>query len=301
MSFDKTTIKFESGGIDCAAWFYRPQGNGPFPGVAMAHGLGVVKEVDIEPFAQSFAAAGIATLLFDYRYWGDSGGEPRCQAIPSAQIEDYRNALTWLSINIDIDEDRLGVWGTSFSGGLVLELGAYDGRVKAVVSQVPALDLYTSGRAAMGAERFAATRKAVAAERKRVYLGNPPTCIALAGVPGGPPAVMTDPNTLAWLENAKRTVAPNLRNEITLASLEHIFAYSPGLSIARIAPTPLLMIMGTNDTMVPPAMTREAFNRAEEPKTLLEIEGDHYLGYSGATQIAAVRAATAFLREHLVL
>jgi len=97
MSFDRTTLEFKSGGIDCAGWFYRPQGNGPFPGVAMAHGLGVVKEVDIEPFAQSFAAAGIATLLFDYRYWGDSGGEPRCQAMPSAQIEDYRSALTALN------------------------------------------------------------------------------------------------------------------------------------------------------------------------------------------------------------
>ena len=112
------------------------------PAVAMAHGLGAVKEMYLEPFARRFAEAGIAALVFDYRSFGASGGEPRQRLFPRDQIEDYRSALTWLSLQPEIDADRLGVWGSSFSGGHVLHVAAYDPRVKAVVSQVGAMDVH---------------------------------------------------------------------------------------------------------------------------------------------------------------
>jgi cephalosporin-C deacetylase-like acetyl esterase len=80
-------------------------------------------------------------LLFDYRHFGASGGEPRQRVSPHDQIEDYRIALTCLSLLPEVDADRLGVWGTSFSGGHVLHVGAYDPRVKVVVSQVGAMDV----------------------------------------------------------------------------------------------------------------------------------------------------------------
>jgi len=107
----------------------------------MAHGLGAVKEMYLEFFARRFAEAGIAALLFDYRYFGASGGEPRQRVSPHDQIEDYRSALTCLSLLPEVDADRLGVWGTSFSGGHVLHVAAYDPRVKVVVSQVGAMDV----------------------------------------------------------------------------------------------------------------------------------------------------------------
>src|SRR3989454_5503405 len=87
--------------------------------VAMAHGFGAVKEMSLESFARRFAAAGIAALVFDYRGFGASGGEPRQRVSPPEQMEDYRNGLTWLSLQPEIDADRLGVWGTSFSGAHV--------------------------------------------------------------------------------------------------------------------------------------------------------------------------------------
>src|SRR5258705_10366688 len=109
---------FKSGEPFAAAWLFLPETAAPgarVPAVAMAHGLGAVKEMYLEPFARRFAAVGIAALVFDYRGFGASGGEPRQRISPRDQMEDYRNALPWPSLQPEIDADRLGVWGTRVS------------------------------------------------------------------------------------------------------------------------------------------------------------------------------------------
>jgi dienelactone hydrolase len=296
----KRDVTFKSEGVDCAGWYFEPDGPGPFPAVAMAHGMGAVKEMYIEPFAQAFAAAGIAVLLFDYRYYGASGGEPRSKISPRDQIEDYRNALTWLSLQPEVDENRLGVWGTSFSGGHVLWLGACDVRVKAVVSQVGAMDLYRNARMVMPEEAFNASRAMSAMDRKRRYTeGDTPFYIANASPPGGPPAMQVDQETYDWLLKAQSTVAPSWRNEVTLCSIERIVEHAAALHVDRIAPTPLLMILATEDKWTPPELIRETFARAGEPKRLLEIEGGHYVVYEGEGQQRAAAAATDWFTTHL--
>lgn len=296
----KRDVIFKSEGVDCAGWYFTPEGAGPFPAVAMAHGMGAVKEMYIEPFAQAFAAAGIAVLLFDYRYYGASGGSPRSKIAPRDQIEDYRNALTWLSLQAEVDESRLGVWGTSFSGGHVLWLGAYDVRVKAVVSQVGAMDLYRNAQMVMPAEAFANSRAMSALDRKRRYAeGDTPFYIANASPPGGPPAMQVDQETYDWLMTAHATVAPSWRNEVTLCSLERIVEHAPALHIDRVSPTPLLMILATEDMWTPPELIREAFERAGEPKRLLEMEGGHYVVYEGEGQKQAAAAAADWFATHL--
>ncbi len=67
---DRRDVEFTSGGEVCAAWLYTPAGAGPHPIVVMAHGLGSVKEMRLDAFAERFQAAGYACLVFDYRYWG---------------------------------------------------------------------------------------------------------------------------------------------------------------------------------------------------------------------------------------
>ena len=140
---EKRDVTFKSADNLCAGWFFLPQRantDKPVPAIAMAHGVGAVKEMYIDFFARRFTEAGMAALLFDYRFFGASGGEPRQRVFPRGQMEDYRSALTWLSLQPEVDSDRLGVWGTSFSGGHVIHVAAHDPRVKAVVSQVGAMD-----------------------------------------------------------------------------------------------------------------------------------------------------------------
>src|SRR6266478_5085016 len=170
MSIDKRHAMFKSGETFAAAWLFLPETAEPgarVPAVAMAHGLGAVKEMYLESFARRFAEAGVAALVFDYRGFGASGGEPRQRISPRDQMEDYRNALTWLSLQSEIDADRLGVWGTSFSGGHVIQVAAHDPRVRAVVSQTGAMDLDQIIRGVAGAEQFADLQQLTVQERIR--------------------------------------------------------------------------------------------------------------------------------------
>jgi uncharacterized protein len=123
---ERRDVQFRSYDTFAAAWFFlsdQAQSGVRVSAVAMMHSLGAV-EIYLEPFTRRFAEAGIAALLFDYRFFGARGGEPRQRIFPRDQIEEYRSALTWLSMQREIDADRLGILGTCFSGGHVLHVAA---------------------------------------------------------------------------------------------------------------------------------------------------------------------------------
>ena len=302
---ERCDVTFKSGDSFAAGWFFLPEDAGSgarVPAVAMAHGVGAVKEMYLEPFARYFAEAGIAVLLFDYRSFGASGGEPRQRVFPRDQIEDYRSALTWLSLQPQIDAERLGIWGTSFGGGTVLHVAAYDPRVKAVVSQVGAMDLYQITRVAMGAEQFAALEQLTVKERVRHATEGGEVYIPDAGLPGQGFALQTDQESYEFAHGAQATIAPSWRNEVTMSSLEAILEHAPGKSIELIAPRPLLMILAKDDTISSSDLIRAAFARAGEPKRLLEVEGGHYSVYpwsKGQSADQAIQAATEWFAQHL--
>src|SRR6266702_1793232 len=134
----RTDVEVNAEGTILRGWLYLPEGAGDrVPGVVMAHGLSAVKEMYLDAFAEVFATAGLAALVFDNRNFGASDGEPRQEIDPWAQVRDYRHAITWLQTVPGIDRDRIGVWGSSYSGGHALVLGAIDRRIRCVVSQVP--------------------------------------------------------------------------------------------------------------------------------------------------------------------
>src|SRR4051795_7107073 len=131
-------VEFDAEGVTLRGWLYTPaDASGPAPAVVMAHGFSAVKEMYLDSFAEVFAAAGLAALVFDNRNFGASDGEPRCEIDPWAQVRDYRHAISYMQTLPGIDRNRIGVWGSSYSGGHALVLGAIDKRIKAVVSQVP--------------------------------------------------------------------------------------------------------------------------------------------------------------------
>src|ERR1700738_5067190 len=140
-------IAFNAEGTTLRGWLYTPEsGNGPFPTIVMAHGFSAVKEMYLDKFAEAFAQAGLAALVFDNRNFGASDGEPRQEIDPWLQTRDYRDAITWASSLPEVDPDRIGIWGSSYSGAHVLVVGAIDRRVKAVVSQVPLISGHANAR-----------------------------------------------------------------------------------------------------------------------------------------------------------
>jgi len=299
MPIERRDVMFKSGETFAAAWFFVPEearSGRRMPAVAMAHGIGYVKEMYLEPFARGFAAAGIAALAFDFRGFGGSGGEPRQRVFPHDQMEDYRNALTWLSLQPEIDADRLGIWGTSFSGGHVVQVAAHDPRVKAVVSQTGAMDLNQIMRGIVGPEQFTGLQQLTVQERIRHAVEGGERYVPSTARPGEGFALQQDQDSYDFAHGAS---APTWRNEVAMSSLEAIMRHAPGRFIDLVAPRPLLMILGRNDVIAPPESIRNAFARAGEPKRLLEIDGGHYAVYTGRGVDEAGEAATAWFTEHL--
>ena len=132
-------------GVILRGWHYLPERTGAAPTVVMAHGYSAVKEMYLDRFAEAFAEAGIGAVVFDNRNFGASDGEPRQEIDPWQQIRDYRDAITWASGLPEVDAERIGIWGSSYSGAHVLVVSAIDRRVKCVVAQVPLISGHAWG------------------------------------------------------------------------------------------------------------------------------------------------------------
>ena len=143
-------------------------------GFGMAHGFSAVKEMYLDRFADVFAAAGLNVLVFDNRCFGASDGEPRQEIDPWAQVRDYRHAITYLHTLPEVDPARIGIWGSSYSGGHVLVVAAIDRRVKAVVSQVPLISGHANLRALVRADFIAGFRELFDADRLARFQGKAP-------------------------------------------------------------------------------------------------------------------------------
>lgn len=125
-------------GTTLRGWFYTPESSsGKVPCLVMAHGWTALKEMDLDAFAEYFTSKlPISCLVYDNRCFGESDGQPRHEIIPSLQQSDYSDAITFAQSLEEVNPDKIGIWGSSYSGGHVLFVGAVDRRVKAVLSQV---------------------------------------------------------------------------------------------------------------------------------------------------------------------
>jgi dienelactone hydrolase len=152
-------IAFEAeGGVTLRGWFYVPTGGSPYPAITMAHGCAGVKEHGLERFAEKFASNGFVVLLHDHRNFGASDGTPRQDIDPWCQIADWRCAISFLEHQDDVDAKRIGLWGTSYSGGHALVLGATERRLRAVVAQVPTISGFEQGLRRIRPDAVAAIR-----------------------------------------------------------------------------------------------------------------------------------------------
>ena len=284
-------VTFASEATALRGTLYPGSGRGPRPAVVMAHGFTAVA-AQLEPPARALADAGYTVLAYDHPGFGRSDGFPRQEVDPPRQVRGYRDAVTFLRERTDVDGDRIALWGSSFSGGHVLMAGALDPRVAAVVSQVPFIAGWDLIAGRKDADEFTA---ALFAEREARSRGAAPTVLPVTGRRGAPAALPGD-DGYEWF---MATGGPTWRNEVTLSSFELVRGYEPGWWAHRIAPRPLLMIVTTEDRITPPEPARAAFERAGEPKQLIEISGSHFAVYSGPGFEAAMEATRAFLGRHL--
>ena len=274
-------IEFKTeNGVTLRGWHYVPDGRqGKAPTIVMAHGFSAVKEMYLDRFAEAFAAAGLACVVFDNRNFGASDGEPRQEIDPWQQVRDYRDAITYAETLEETDPARIGVWGSSYSGGHVLVVGAIDRRVKCVVAQVPLASGHGNARRLIRADYLAGVQGMFAEDRRARMAGKTPAMIPVVAQDPASPSALPTPDSWVWFTETGRTRAPSWKNEVTLRSVEMFTEYEPGSYVSFISPTPLLMVVALGDVLTVADLALAAYERALEPKRLVILQGGHFDAY----------------------
>ena len=279
----RENISFLSNGVLIKGWLFSPSGKGPFPGVVMAHGWAAVKELFLPEYAELFVRHGFAVIVFDHRNFGKSEGHPRQEINPYEQIEGYRNAISYLETVPSVDKNRIGVWGTSYSGAHALLLGVLDPRVKCIVSQCPTISGSRNIKLRFPGDKLNELYRRLQEDRVNRMNGHAPSMVPF--IPGldltsEGPAIDADKivgnDAEKWFLTMVRWRLENWRNETTLKSLEYYEGYEPGDSVKSIRSAPVLMVLGNNDTFTPTEDAISAFESIKVPKKLVMVDGGHF-------------------------
>jgi dienelactone hydrolase len=289
---ERTDVTFMSAGERCAAWLYRPEGATAC--VVLAHGWTGVREQRLDAFAERFARAGLAALVFDYRHFGASDGEPRSLLAIPRQLADWRAAVTFARGIDGIEPSAVALWGSSFSGGHVIEVAARDSRIAAVVAQVPFVDGLANLSRLGWRHAMRLTVEGIR-DSAGALAGRPPHMIPSVGPPGSK-AVMNSPDAepgfralnppgLAWPNEAAARVA--LR----------VGSYRPTRKVARVR-CPILFALADDDVVTPPDLAAKAAARAPRAE-VRHYPGGHFDPYVGELFERVVADQTEFLVRHL--
>jgi dienelactone hydrolase len=294
VSTRREDVWFNSGSDRISAWLYRPAGDGDAPLLVMAHGLGAVRTMRLDAYAERFCAAGYACLVFDYRNFGDSEGTPRQLIDIRMQLQDWTVAVAYARTLPGIDPDRIGLWGTSFSGGHVIATAARLPGIAAVVSQCP----FTDSIASLGTlTPLISARITAMATRDLIgaRFGAPPVMVRTAGNPGEV-ALMNAPDVYpGYLKLVPDDT--ELRNEVAARIGVTILPYRPGRLAAKV-PCPILFCICETDSVAPSGPTRRYAATAPRGEVKLYPEG-HFGIYVGDAFERVIADQLEFLSRHL--
>jgi len=293
-SYVREDLDFQSLGTRCAAWLYRPDGEAKPPIVVMAHGFGAERDFGLPAYAERFVRRGMAVFLFDYRNFGASDGEPRNLVSNSRHLRDWEAALACVRSLPGIDTERIGLWGSSFSGGHVIVTASRDAGVSAIVSQVPFVDgittVYWTGIKHAAQATVAGIRDVVrmitASDPYYVPIVSDPGVFGLMNSPESKPGYMAIvPEDSEWT------------NECPARAVIELLFYRP-MAHARGVKCPALVMMGEKDSLIYPKAVEKTASRMREV-TLIHLPVGHFDVYVGDLFEKVVEIQADFLSQHL--
>ncbi|MEV8226797.1 alpha/beta hydrolase [Streptomyces sp. NPDC079167] len=292
----KTDVTFLSGNLRLSGILFRPEAPtaSRLPAVVVGHPSGGVKEQTASVYAGRLAREGFAALVFDAAHQGASEGEPRGLEDPFQRAEDIKSAVSFLTTRDEIDPDRIGALGICASGGYVPYAAQTDLRIKAVAT-VSAVDLGSVMRDGLGRSQgppalrsmleLAAAARTAEARGEAVHHQEWIT-------------EAVDAETYEYYRTP-RGHHPRAVRPWPVRSLDRIIQYDSYALVRLISPRPLLMIIGSDANTA--YMSREAVDRASEPKELFVIDGGTHVSlYDRDEHVTpAVARLSAFYATHL--
>jgi len=282
---ERRDLTFSVGDDSCAAWLYPVGGSAPVSAVVMAHGLSGTRRDRLGAFAERFAAAGFAALVFDHRGFGDSGGEIDLFD-PGRQLEDWRTALAFARSLPEIDGARIATFGSSMGGGNALAAAAKDPDVAAAISQIPFLDIVT--QAHRSSPRVTARTLAAAIRGRYLPAVGQPDEPALINAPGGEEG---------WRRVVEIGEDSRWRNRVSSRWLLGR-PFRPVRHAARLH-CPWLVCVGEADRVAKPGPAIAAARRAPKGELRTYAGVDHFDIYDGPAHEELVADQLDFLKRHL--
>ncbi|HHQ9862006.1 TPA: conjugative transfer relaxase/helicase TraI [Escherichia coli] len=250
-----------------------------------------IRNVLLPSFANAFTEAGFATITFDYRGFGESEGE-RGRLVPAMQTEDIISVINWAEKQVCIDNQRIGLWGTSLGGCHVFNAAAQDKRVKSIVSQLAFADgevLVTGEMNELEKASFLSTLNKMAEKKKNTGKE------MFVGVT----RVLSDNESKVFFEKVKGQY-PEMDIKIPFLTVMETLQYKPAESAAKVQ-CPVLVVIAGQDSVNPPEQGRALYDAVASGTKELYEEADacHYDIYKGAffERVAAVQ--TQWFKKHL--
>ena len=266
------------------------------PTVIMSHGFSATRTMGLPWFAEQFTTAGYVVYLYDHRGLGESFGDPRNVVNPWVQTHDMWEVVEQLRSQPEVHPDRIALWGSSFSGGEAIVLGALHPEIKAVIANAP-----FAGMGDLIANPTHAEQRFVA---MRVAFDNASLDVGLREI--GPMAVVLDDGIEAAFlphpESSEWFLAHGPQNgwvnSVTMV-MTTTPPFDPGACAPSLGGTALLMVVATNDEVASTAVALDTYERASGPKRLTMIDGHHFSAYEEPGREKAFDAMVYFLDEFL--
>jgi len=292
-SFARKDIVFHSHNADCAGWLYIPHAITRMPVIIMAHGLGAVRDMRLDAYAERFCAAGYACLLFDYRYFGASQGAPRQLLNIKCQLADWSAAIDYVRSRKEVDAARIILFGSSFSGGHVITIAARNPEISAIISQCPFTDGLASSLTLPPWSAVKVLGRAVVDSLAGI-LHLPPVLVDLAGKPGAT-ALMPVHDYQQYLD----LVPPGslFRKSVSARIALKILGYYPGRLIKRVR-CPAYYAVCEHDSVAPSKQTRHHLKKAL--KAEIHFYGcGHFDIYQGERFKQVINEYITFLKSYV--
>jgi len=290
-----TTVKtervtFSSEGVELVGVLRSAATGRGQPGLVFTGPFTGVKEQVVGTYARILAASGFATLAFDHRGYGESGGRPGHED-SQGKLADLRAAVGFLAGRGEVAGAGIGIVGICLGGGYAVRAAAADPRVKAVAAIAGG---YNSPRLMLQAMGAGPYRSALAAalDRYDEYLP--------VVAPDGGEAAMGGEEPYAYYGTA-RSSSPHWRNQVTRGSLHSLMTFDALSAAELLAATPLLIVHGKTDAYCSPELAQALYERTPGDKEILWLDASQHIDlYDREPYVTqAAQAAARFLRRQL--
>ncbi|MFT3715524.1 MAG: alpha/beta fold hydrolase [Gordonia sp. (in: high G+C Gram-positive bacteria)] len=302
---ERTDLRIPRDGHTLAAWHYPAapselcDGDGRAPAVILGHGYSLTRDCGLDRYAEQFSAAGIHALVIDYTGFGDSDGEPRDVVSVTSQLRDYECTIAAVRSIDGIDPDRIALWGTSYSGGLVVAAAAADRRIAAVIAQVPNLDNLATLRflvAKNPARHMSWLSAAVTRDVTRALTRRPPFYVRAMGPAGTRSAYVSDQS---W-EEVSAIAGPQWHNRVGLRDFASLPVFRAVSRLDRL-PCRIQLFAADHDDLTPVAPTLAAARRLGARAELHRVAAGHFGIYADPHFGTVIEQQVRFLSSELSL